>query len=256
MILDQIIRDKKYELEARKKELPFDLLKEKIKDVLPARDFKAALLGKEISLITEIKKASPSGGIIREDFNPIEIANIYQNEGASAISVLTERKYFEGNLDYLRKVKTEVSIPVLRKDFIFDPYQICESKVYGADAVLLIAAILKLNDLKKLLNLTYELGMDALVEVHTEEELQKALDADIDIIGINNRNLDTLKIDLKTTEELAKLIPSDKIIVSESGIKTKEDIERLKKAGVRAFLVGESLMRSQDIGAKMRELME
>ncbi len=256
MILDQIVRDKKYELEARKKELPFDLLKEKIKDALPARDFKAALLSKEINLITEIKKASPSGGIIREDFNPIEIANIYQNEGASAISVLTERKYFEGNLDYLRKVKAEISIPVLRKDFIFDPYQICESKVYGADAVLLIAAILKLNDLKKLLSLTYELGMDALVEVHTRDELQKALDADADIVGINNRNLDTLEIDLKTTEELAKLIPSDKIIVSESGIKTREDIERLKKAGARAFLVGESLMRSQDIGAKMRELME
>jgi indole-3-glycerol phosphate synthase len=256
LILDQIVRDKKYELEARKKELPFDLLKEKIKDALPARDFKAALLSKEINLITEIKKASPSGGIIREDFNPIEIANIYQNEGASAISVLTERKYFEGNLDYLRKVKAEISIPVLRKDFIFDPYQICESKVYGADAVLLIAAILKLNDLKKLLSLTYELGMDALVEVHTRDELQKALDADADIVGINNRNLDTLEIDLKTTEELAKLIPSDKIIVSESGIKTREDIERLKKAGARAFLVGESLMRSQDIGAKMRELME
>lgn len=256
MILDQIVRDKKYELEARKKELPFDLLKEKIKDSLPIRDFKKALLGKEISLITEIKKASPSAGIIREDFNPIEIAKIYQKNGAAAISVLTEQKYFKGEIDYLEKVKAEISIPVLRKDFIFDPYQVYEARVYGADALLLIAVILEEDKLKELLNLTYELGMEALVEVHTEDDLKKALDANAGIIGINNRNLDTLKVDLKTTEELAKLIPSGKIIVSESGVKTKEDIEDLRKVGARAFLVGESLMKSQDIGGKLKELME
>jgi indole-3-glycerol phosphate synthase len=223
----------------------------------PPLDFASALRGDGIQLIAEVKKASPSKGIIRQDFNPAEIARIYAGNGASAISVLTEARYFQGNLDHLTDIKNTLGskrLPLLRKDFLFDPYHIYESRAYGADSLLLIVAILKLDKLREMLSISRELGMNCLVEVHNEAEVEIALSSEARIIGINNRNLATFTVDLATSQQLRPLIPPDRIVVSESGIKERKDIENLEQLGVDAALVGESLMSAPDIAAKMKEL--
>ena len=257
MILDQIVADKLLELEARKRAVPLKALEREVLRQPAPLDFAAALQGKGVRLIAEVKKASPSKGLIRADFDPRAIARTYAENGASAISVLTEVKYFQGRLSYLPEIKAALGdkkIPLLRKDFLTDPYQIYESRANGADALLLIVAILPAEKLKELLQLSHRLGMSCLVEVHNEAELKIALDSGAKIIGINNRDLTTFETDLTTTERLRPLIPQDIIVVSESGIKDRKDMERLRGWGADAVLVGESLMASPDIAAKMKEL--
>jgi indole-3-glycerol phosphate synthase len=258
MILDEIVANKKRELERSQRRLPLADLRRIALAALPPIDFASALHGKGIKLIAEIKKASPSQGIIRADFDPVEIAQIYASNGASAISVLTESKYFQGNLSHLKDIKTALGkrLPLLRKDFIFDPYQIYESRAYGADALLLIVAILTLRRLIELIVLTRRLGMECLVEVHNEAELESALKSQARIIGINNRDLSTFAVDINTTRRLKPLIPKDRIIVSESGIKDSSNMEKMKQWGVDAVLIGEALMSALDIATKMKELLE
>ncbi len=212
--------------------------------------------GNKIKFIAEVKKASPSAGIIREDFNYLNIAKEYEAGGASAISVLTDKEFFKGDLKYLSEIKKTVSLPVLRKDFIIDPYQIYEAKAAGADLVLLIARILTKEQIDTFLALTHKLGMECLVEVHDIDELNTVLETEASIIGINNRNLDTFETNIETTLQLYHLIPEEKIIVSESGIKTRADVLNLEKAGIDAILIGETLMRSQDITQKINELFD
>jgi len=258
MILDRIVADNTQELEARKHSFPLAELRRVALDQPPPLDFASALRGDHIQLIAEVKKASPSKGVIRPDFNPVEIAQTYASNGASAISVLTEAKYFQGSLDYLKDIRNALrnnSLPLLRKDFICDPYQVYESRAYGADSLLLIVAILTPERLEELLKLSHELGMSCLVEVHNETELETALENQASIIGINNRDLSTFTVDLATTERLRPLIPPDRIVVSESGIKNRSDMVRLRQWGVDAVLIGESLMSAPDVAAKMKELL-
>ena len=221
------------------------------------RDFTAALRGRagEMTLITEVKKASPSAGVIQPNFDPVRIAQEYAAAGAATLSVLTDEKFFQGKLDYLRQIREVVSLPLLRKDFVIDELQVYESAGGGADAVLLIVAILDDAQLKNYRALAEHLQMVALVEVHNEEELARALNAGAALIGINNRDLKTFKVDLANTERIAALAPKDRVIVAESGIHTRADVERVAAAGVNAILVGESLMKSGNIGAKIRELL-
>ncbi|RII27347.1 MAG: indole-3-glycerol phosphate synthase TrpC [Geobacter sp.] len=207
------------------------------------------------AIIAEVKKGSPSKGLIRPDFDPLEIARIYQNNGAACLSVLTEEHFFLGNLRFLALIREQVGLPLLRKDFIFDPYQIYEARAAGADAILLIAAMLDLHQLRDFISLASELSLDVLLEVHDEAELELALQTDCELIGINNRNLRTFVTDLGTTERLIPSIPAERLVVSESGINSRADIERLEQAGAVAFLIGESLMREGDVGAKLRELL-
>ena len=324
MILDQILADKRIEVDARKADVPLDTQKAMACDALPARDFESAVSGQSVAgcqlpvagepphpafghplppagegnmweaspdgdssspvsesdtgvperdpdpegfgkgwgegksairLIAEVKKASPSKGLIRPDFDPVEIAKTYEQAGASAISVLTDEKYFQGRLDYLKAVREAVGLPLLRKDFIIDPYQIYEARAAGADAILLIVAALSKSELSEFMILADELGMASLVEVHAAEELDIALETGVRIIGINNRNLQTFETKLETTLELAARVPPDKVLVSESGIFTRADVERLMEVGVDAILVGESLMREPDPGVKVKELL-
>jgi len=259
MILNEIIANKKEELTRLKAGFPVkglvQGLKMRIKQLPPTRDFIKAVSGNDIKIIAEVKKASPSKGIIKKDFNPVEIAKIYEMNGASAISVLTEEKHFHGHIEYLREIKEAVSLPLLRKDFIFDEYQIYESRAAGADALLLIARVLEKKEIERFLDLSHDLGMSCLVEVHDEEELEKVLSTKAKLIGINNRDLKTFKTDIKTTLNLAVKIPKDRIVVSESGINSYNDIDLLKKKGVHVFLVGESLMREKDIGKKLKGLL-
>jgi len=256
MILDQIVSYNRRELEYKKRRLPVPELQKIASGQHPALDFTSALRGDGIKLIAEVKKASPSRGVIRHDFNPVEIARIYADNGAAAISVLTEAKYFQGSLDYLKDVRKALpkKLPLLRKDFIFDPYQVYESRACGADSLLLIVAILKPTELGELLRLSNKLKMSCLVEVHNEAEVEIAIDSGAKIIGINNRDLGDFSVDIATTERLRPLIPQDRIVVSESGIKGRADMERLSQSGVEAVLVGESLMSAPDIAARMREL--
>jgi indole-3-glycerol phosphate synthase len=205
-----------------------------------------------------VKKASPSRGIICSNFNPLEIAGVYAANGAAAISILTEPKYFQGSLDYLRDIKKSLAaepMPLLRKDFITDPYQVFEARAYGADGILLIVAILTTEKLSELLQLSHQLGMMSLIEVHTERELDIAIRSNAKIIGINNRDLNTFKVDLQTTARLRPLIPPDRIVVSESGIRSRQDMNNLKEWGINAALIGEALMTAPDIAAKMKELL-
>lgn len=257
MILDDIVAGKKIELAETKRRTPLEELRRMIQRQAPALDFAKALRGQSLRLIAEVKKASPSAGLIRADFDPVEIARTYASNGAAAISVLTESKYFQGNLDYLRDIKStlnESGIPILRKDFIFDPYQVYEARAYGADAVLLIVAILNPAGLGQLLALGHDLGMECLVEVHNEAELETALKSGARVIGVNNRDLTTFKTDLSTTGRLRPLIPQDRVVVSESGIKSRDDLSRLRQCGVDAVLIGEALMASPDIASRMGEL--
>lgn len=251
-VLDEIIAHKREEVEASKKRGP---LKEEKAKTRPSYDVFSRALVKpgRISIIAEIKRASPSAGVICPSFEPERIAGIYKENGASAISILTESHFFKGNIDYLPLVKKATNLPVLRKDFIIDPYQVYESNIYGADAILLIAAVLSFNELGNLLRLTKQLGMEALVEVHNKDDLEKAISIGANIIGINNRDLKSLKVDLKASLELIKYIPKEKIAVTESGINNREELLILKEAGFNAALIGTSLMQAKDIGKKLRE---
>lgn len=258
MILNDIIAGKKSELERLKADFPVKGLiaglKMRIKQLPQAKDFLKAVKGDGIKIIAEVKKASPSKGVIRKKFNPVEIARIYEANGASAISVITEEKYFQGHIDYIKDISDAVSLPILRKDFIFDEYQIYESRAAGADAVLLIAGILEKTEIAHFLDLSHSLGMRCLVEAHGEAELEKVLETKAKLIGINNRDLKTFKTDIKTTLNLIAKIPKDRIVVSESGINSYNDVDMMKRKGVHVFLVGEAIMREDDMGKKLREL--
>jgi indole-3-glycerol phosphate synthase len=203
-----------------------------------------------------VKSRSPSRGRIREDFDPFKIAAIYQENGAAAVSVLTDEEFFEGDRRYLSGIRKAVDLPLLRKDFIIDPYQIYETRMLGGDALLLIARLLAEEHLREYIRLAESVDLSPLVEVHTREELDKALASGAEIIGINNRDLKTFSTDLGVTLDLAPFIPGDRLVVSESGINTRGDIEILMKAGIHSFLVGEALMRAEDIGGKLRELLD
>jgi len=256
-ILDRIVADKRQELAAAKAALPLAELKASASGGPPARPFAMALRGGSIRLIAEVKKASPSRGLLRPDFDPMALARVYAAAGTAAISVLTDEKHFGGSLEHLRAVREALpeGPPLLRKDFLFDAYQVYEASVYGGDAVLLIAAILETGLMAELIALAGELGMAALVEVHDEAEVQRALSAGAELIGINNRDLRTFEVDLGTTERLRPLAPPDKTVVSESGIFTRDDVLRLEAIGVHAVLIGEALVTAPDPGAKIRELM-
>ena len=262
MFLETIVENKRAELVHLKREQPLDYLKERIAECLPLRDFKRALTAPAPAgdattarVIAEVKKASPSKGIIRENFNPVELACTFEENGAVALSVLTDKKYFQGNFDYLASIKPVTTIPLLDKDFIIDPYQIYQARMYGADAVLLIAAILSDQLLADYLALTEQLALSALVEVHSLDELHRVLAIQTPIIGINNRNLATFQVTTQTSRELITYIPEGTIVVSESGIDNKKEIISLHERGVDAFLIGEALMKEPDPGKKLRELI-
>lgn len=256
MILDRIVAHKQGEVAAKKKLVsPEELKKQACHTGQRQRSFKKALSQDGVSLIAEVKKASPSRGVLRPEFDPLQIAACYAKNGASAISVLTDVRFFQGSLEYLRQVKECTHLPLLCKEFIIDPYQIYESKVYGADAILLIAAILDKEELFSFLQLAQALELEVLVEIHSYPELQTALSAGAEIIGINNRDLKTFKTDLQTTLDLAGLVPDRCLLVSESGISTAQDVRKLAEAGVDAVLVGEALVSSPDLGKKVQELV-
>jgi indole-3-glycerol phosphate synthase len=256
-ILDKIVEEKKREI-AR---LPARIIAAgDLRDALlehgERRDFRAALTGAPgVALIAEVKKASPSAGLICKDFDPVRIAKEYEVAGANCLSVLTDEKFFQGSLDYLRQIRAAVKLPLLRKDFIIDERQILEAIEWGADAILLIVSILSDAQLQKFHSLAMEAGLAVLVEVHDAAELDRALKIGAELIGVNNRDLKTFTVDLATTEKLAARMKGERILVAESGIHTRADVERLKKCGARAILVGESLLRGGDIGAKIRELL-
>jgi len=259
MILDKIAEHKRQEVALAKSRRSLASLQKGIDDLEDQpRGFLRALRATAdsgwTSVIAEVKKGSPSKGVIREDFDPVTIAETYQANGATCLSVLTDENFFMGHLLYLAKIREVVSLPLLRKDFICDPYQIYEARVAGADAILLIAAMLDAVQLAEYNALARELHLDVLLEVHDEAELEVALTTDCELIGINNRNLQTFATDLATTERLLPLIPAGHFVVAESGISSRSDVLRLQKAGARGFLVGESLMREDDIGAKLKEL--
>ncbi len=257
-MLSEILATKRTEVSIRSRRVPIAELEARLVDRGPARDFASALSSADdLAVIAEVKKASPSKGVIREDFDPLEIARIYADNGAACLSVLTDEPYFQGKLEYLTKIREIVDIPLLRKDFIVDPWQIAESRASGADAILLIVAALSPEDLRLHLDAANEYGVAALVEVHDSAELTEALDAGATLIGINNRDLHTFRSSLTTTFELMKSLPENPNlrIVSESGICNRCDMVNLRNAGVHAALVGESLMREADIGAKLRELL-
>ena len=257
VILDEIYRHKLCEVEENKERISLSRLEGALAGLSPTKDFETALrTGRGIKLIAEIKAASPSIGVLREGLDPVALALEYQKAGATAISVLTDKKFFHGSLSNLEEVRKTVDLPLLRKDFIIDGYQLYEARVAGADAVLLIARLLDKKTLSAFLKVADQLGLACLVEVHTEEELKKVLDTHARLIGINNRDLDTFKVDMNTTLKLLPLVPVDRIVVSESGIHNREDVRRLEKAGVRAILVGEALVRSKDVTYKIKELLK
>ncbi|MDR0398521.1 MAG: indole-3-glycerol phosphate synthase TrpC [Endomicrobium sp.] len=257
MILDKIVAATRIRVNKEKSKKSFDVVKKEALNTAEKLSYKfeEALSKPSINFICEIKQASPSKGLISDNFNYKEIAMEYQNSGAAAISVITEPDFFLGNRDYLKEIKDIVTVPVLRKDFIIDSYQIYESKIIGADAILLICSILDNPVLKDFFEIANVLGLSCLVEVHNEKELDMALNIGAKIIGVNNRNLKNFKVDLNNTIRLRKLVPNDKIFVSESGIKTKEHIDMLKANNINAVLIGEELMRSGNINLKLKELM-
>jgi indole-3-glycerol phosphate synthase len=256
MILSRIIEEKRRVIEEAKRSKPIDSLRNEIRNMCVRSAFRKNISRPHhINLIAEIKRASPSKGILRGDFNPVKIAITYQANGASAISVLTDERFFEGRLEYIARVKENVSLPVLRKDFIIDEYQIYETVAAGGDAILLIAEILSIAEMTRFCDISSSLGLDAVAEIHSEEDLEKTLAAGASIIGINNRDLHSFRVDLSTTQKLVRLIPQNKVIISESGIRSYEDVMFLKSLGVNAVLIGEAFMEADDIGAKMREIM-
>jgi len=259
-ILKKIVAHKRNEVAAAQAASPVSELLARIGDLedVPRgfeRHLREAAASDWTAIIAEVKKGSPSKGIIREDFDPLEIAEIYQNNGATCLSVLTDEHFFLGHLRYLALIREAVSLPLLRKDFICDPYQIYEARAAGADAILLIAAMLDLNQLREFYATARELQLDVLLEVHDESEMEVALKTDCTLIGVNNRNLRTFVTDLGTTGRLARMLPPDRLLVTESGIHDRADIDRLATDGARAYLIGESMMRETDIGHKLRELL-
>ena len=255
-ILKKIVDQKWKDIESSKAAVSLEQLQKDLEQAPAPRDFLAALTSNAgVSLIAEVKRASPSKGLIREDFEAVKIATEYEANGASCISVLTDEHFFQGHLDYLRSVRSAVQIPVLRKDFILDPYQVFEARVAGADAVLLIAECLNETTLCQLHDQIVELGMTPLVELYEEENLQAVLKSGAKLIGVNNRDLRTFEVDLNHTVRMKEKLPKDRTIVGESGIFTAEDVALLAGAGVDAMLVGESLMRAPDIGQAVRDLL-
>lgn len=255
-ILDEIVAAKRDEVERAKRAVPEERLRESLASAPPVRDFFAPLAAPgPIRLIAEVKKASPSKGVIREDFDPVAIARIYAAHGASCISVLTDEPYFKGRLEYLRRIRQAVALPLLRKDFIIDPYQVLEARAAGADAVLLIAECLDDVALHRLHSAIVDLGMTPLVEFYETENLLRVLESEARLIGINNRDLRTFHVDLEHTLRLRQQIPANRVVVGESGIRTRDDVLRLERAGVDAMLVGETLMARPDIGAAVDELL-
>ncbi|UCE83199.1 MAG: indole-3-glycerol phosphate synthase TrpC [Deltaproteobacteria bacterium] len=256
MILDDIVARKKEQVFQLKQRLSQAELDKAVVSAPKPRDFISALRsGTKPAIIAEIKRASPSAGLIRDDLDVMAIAADYEKGGAAAVSVITEEDFFQGRLEYLEQTRAAVSLPLLCKDFIFDPIQILTARAAGADAVLLITAILAQDLLVHLLRMACSLGMSCLVEVHDAEELARVIETDARIIGINNRDLKTFKVDLDTTLKLCSSIPPDRVVVSESGIQRHKDLQNLAAAGVNAVLVGTSLMRADDPGRKLRELM-
>jgi indole-3-glycerol phosphate synthase len=255
-ILDEIVAQKRREVADAEKSVPVETLERLVTTAPPPRDFLAALTGHPpIRLIAEVKKASPSAGVIRADFDPVAIAQIYERHGAACISVLTDAPFFQGRLDYLRQVRAAVNIPVLRKDFIIDRYQVLEARAAGADAVLLIAECLDDYTLRDLHEAVLELDMTPLVELYEPENLRRVLDAGAQLIGINNRNLHTFHVDLDHCVRLKNNIPPGRTVVAESGIRTRQDVLRLQSAGLHAMLVGETLIREPDIGRAVDALL-
>ena len=255
MFLDSIAVHVRGEVDERKRRVIVSALRDRPLFHAPRRGFEKALKGNSRRIIAEVKRASPSQGVIREEFDPVMIARDFARNGASTLSVLTEERFFQGSLSYLERIREEVPIPLLRKDFILDGYQLLEAKSFGADAVLLIAALLDPLLLQELRDQASSLSLDALVEVHTEAELECALKAGASLIGINNRDLRTFEVRVETTERLLPRIPTGTLVVCESGIESLEQIKRLETLGVHIFLVGEALMRAPDPGAKLKELL-
>lgn len=269
MILDEIMAYKRQALDRRRRAVPLRELERRSSDRSAPLDLAAALRGDRVCLIAEIKRASPSKGVLRPAWDPVELATTYARNGAAAISVLTESKFFQGDLEFLPRIRSTLgrdgrpartepgeltAIPLLRKDFIFDPYQVVESYALGADALLLIAAVLADEMLRKLLTLTHDLGMTALVEIHDEEELGRVLRLHPRVVGINNRNLHDFSVDLGTFGRLRPSIPDDVVTVAESGVRTAADVRRLAEMGADAVLVGEALVTATDVAGKVREL--
>ncbi len=255
-ILDQICDTKRTHIERRKVQTPLSKIKISLEENILSHRFINNLSNHKAALITEVKKASPSKGIIRHDFDPVEIAKTYEQAGAACLSVLTDEPYFQGKDDYLKEIRKNISLPLLRKDFMLDPYQIYESRALGADCVLLIMAALEDTQAKELYDLATDLSMDVLVEIHDEEELERALKLDPKMIGVNNRNLKTLEVSLETGLRLGEQIPDHILKVAESGIETPDHIKMFQKTGFSAFLVGESLMRQNDIEAAVKKLLK
>lgn len=258
MILDKIVAYKRQKLIDEKGQLPLKELEKQVYPLIEAntnRNFGECFSSRDrLGIIGEIKKASPSKGIIKEDFCPLQIGKVYHENKVEAISILTEDKYFKGSNLYLKQVREITNLPILRKDFIIDAYQIYQSKLLGADAVLLIGSILTKEQLLDFQNIAKALQVDCLLEVHNRQELETALETGGEIIGINNRNLKDFTIDIKNTEKLMKFIPGDKTVISESGIHSKDHMDYLKSLGVNGVLIGESLMKAPSIGDKLREL--
>lgn len=258
MFLDKIVATKREEVERLKEGFRMPVVEKMVAELPPCLGFhKALTMGKkrDMGLIAEVKKASPSKGLIRPDFDPVAIAADYERAGADCISVLTDVAYFQGSNGYLQAVRNQVNLPLLRKDFTIDYRQIYEARILGADAVLLIAAILTTEQMKDFLTIARDLGLDALVEVHDREELERVLELDADLIGINNRNLKTFHTDLETTNDLIQLIPNGKTIVSESGISSYHDVLKVRNFGAHAILVGEHLMRQESVKEAVHSLM-
>ena len=255
-MLDEIVEKTRERIEMAKSIIPLDDLKKQVSlmDTSDEFPFKKALAGEDISIIAEVKKASPSKGVIADEFDYLTIAKDYEAAGASAISVLTEPYFFQGSDDYLKEISENVTIPVLRKDFVIDEYMIWEAKLLGASAILLIVSVLDIVQLKKYLDLAHELGLSAIVETHDGDEIMKALTVGAEIIGVNNRNLTDFTVDIENSINLRRCVSGDVIFISESGIKTAEDVRRLKENDVDAVLIGETLMKSDDKKAMISEL--
>jgi len=255
-ILDKIIVTTRQTIAADKAAMPAAELRARLRDLPPTLDFHAALAKTpHVRLIAEVKRASPSAGLIREDFDPVEIAKIYESAGAACISVLTDKPFFQGDLSYLSQIRAAVGIPLLRKDFIVDPYQLLQARVAGADCVLLIAECLSPSELRILHQEAAELNLQTLIELYDIENVDAVLATGTQLVGVNNRDLRTFKTDLNHTVRVGELIPRDRLLVGESGIATSADVALLARGGVKAILVGESLMRNQDIGNAVRQLL-
>jgi indole-3-glycerol phosphate synthase len=257
-VLQRIFEEKKIEVAEARSKISDTEIKARANDAEFPRGFRAALLsrsGHPLALIAEVKKASPSQGLIRADFDPVEVAKSYVEAGANCLSVLTDGPNFQGSLENLKLCREATDLPCLRKDFLYDGYQVYEARAWGADAILLIVAMLEQNQMSELYHLARELMMDVLVEIHTEEEAHRALELKADLIGVNNRDLNTFKTSIETSEKLLPLLPSASVGVSESALDSREDLARVAKAGARAVLIGTSFCSAPNIGSRVREVM-